>query len=296
MPVFRKEFEESCRKQFESDSKIGLLCSVAPDGYPHIALITSLSVKDRKTIMWGQFSQGLSKTYLKDNPKTGFLVVSPDQRWWSGKALHTGTVVKGEDFEFFNNKPLFRYNSYCGFGAVHYGKLVDVSVGEPLPLLKIALGFLHSGALRSGALGSGGVKKLLASHTEDNAIQKMPPYGLELASGLACLKFAAFVDTDGFPRLFPVMQGRPAGHNALVFSPSPYTDLLVQIPAEVKSAVFLANLSLESLLLQGCWFNTEKGGRLKGAVFEIDRVYNSMLPVSGYIYPPPMLPNVFGNV
>ena len=55
MLLFGKEFESVCQKKFESDSKIGLLCSVAPDGYPHIALISSISVKDSKTLMWGQF-------------------------------------------------------------------------------------------------------------------------------------------------------------------------------------------------------------------------------------------------
>ena len=286
--VFRKEFEENCKKVFESDSKIGLLCTIAPDGYPHIVLISSISVKDPHTMMWGQFSWGLSKTYLKDNPKTGFLVVSPDQRWWTGKALHTGSAVAGEDFDYFNNKPLFRYNSYCGFGMVHYEEIVDVSAGEKLPLLKIALGFLASGTLKKNAA----LYNITRSGKEK--AEKMPPFGMKLASGLACLKFAAFVDTDGFPRLCPVMQGQPADKDTLVFSSFPYTEQLRQIPPGAKTAVYLANLDLENLLLQGRWFNSEKNGRLKNSVFEIDKVYNSMLPIGGYIYPPRPLPNVFG--
>jgi hypothetical protein len=277
--TFRKEFESNCQKVFESDSKIGLLCSVAPDGYPHIALISSISVKNSKTLMWGQFSRGLSKDYLKNNPKTGFLVVSPDQYWWTGKALHSGSVVKGDDFDYFNNKPIFRYNSYCGFGAVHYGEVMDVSAGEKLPLLKIAIGFFLSGAIKK---------------TSGEVIEKMPPYGMNLASRLACLKFAAFVDADGFPRIIPVMQGKPADHNTLVFSSMPYGESLRRIPINAKTAVFLANMDLESLLLQGRWFNTEKNGHFKGSIFEIDKVYNPMLPIGGYIYPPKTLPNVYG--
>ena len=285
MLMFKSEFEDNCKKIFESDSKVGLLCSIAPDGYPHIALISSISVKNSKTLMWGQFTQGLSKDYLKNNPKTGFLVVLPDQRWWTGKALYSSTVVTGEDFDFFNNKPLFRYNSYCGIGAVHYEELVDVSVGEKLPLLKIGLGFFASGALK---------KKVISHNGNAEKIEKMPPYGIDLASGLTCLKFAAFVDADGFPRMYPVMQGQPADANRLVFSSTPYAELLQQIPEGAKTAVFLANLNLESLLLQGRWFNTKKSGRLKNSTFEIDKVYNSMLPIGGYIYPPKTLPNVYG--
>jgi len=287
--LFKKEFEEDCRKKFEIDSKIGLLSSIAPDGYPHITLISSINVKDPKTFMWGQFSWGLSKEYLKDNPKTGFLVLSPDQYWWTGKALHTGSAVKGEDLEYLNNKPLFRYNSYTGFGAVHYEELVDVSAGEKLPLLKIGLGFVKSGFLKKSASYDQAAK-------EDENAQKLPPYGMALASALACLKFVSFIDTDGFPRLFPVMQGQTVDANRLVFAPTPFTELLRQIPSGAKTAIYLANMNLETLLLQGRWFNTEKNGRLKKSDFMIDKVYNSMLPIGGYIYPPKTLPNVYGVI
>ena len=285
MLTFRNEFEDNCKNIFECDSKIGLLCSVAPDGYPHIALISSISVKDSKTLLWGQFSRGLSKDYLKDNPKTGFAVVMPDQRWWTGKALYTGSAVTGEDFEHFNSKPLFRYNSYFGFGKIHYEDLIDISVCEKLPLLKIGMGFFLSGTLK---------KKALSQKQNTDTAEKLPPFGMKLASNLTCLKFAAWVDTDGFPRICTVMQGQPAGRNALVFSPTPYGDLLEKIPKGAKTAVLLANMDLESLLLQGRWFNTEKNNRLKNSVFEIDKVYNSMLPLNGYIYPPRPLPNIYG--
>ena len=290
MIAFRKEFEDNCKEIFESDSKIGLLCSVAPDGYPHVALISSIGVKDSKALIWGQFSRGLSKDYLKDNPKTGFAVVTPDQRFWTGKALYSGSAATGEDFDHYNNKPLFRYNSYFGFGAVHYEELVDVSVGEKLPLLKIALGFFLSGALKNKALSD-----IRNKNNGYAGVEKLPPFGMDLASGLACLKFAAFVDTDGFPRIFPVMQGRPADAETLVFASTPYGEMLRQIPDGARTAVFLANMDLESLLLQGRWFNTEKNGRLKNSVFRIDKVYNSMLPVGGYVYPPKTLPNVYGE-
>ncbi|MDR0388212.1 MAG: hypothetical protein LBH57_09285 [Treponema sp.] len=286
MIKFNAEFEDVCSKKFESDSKIGLLASIARDGYPHIALITSISVKSRTVLMWGQFSQGLSKDYLKDNPKTGFLVVSPDQYWWTGKAAHSGSAVKGEDFDYFNNKPLFRYNSYCGFGAVHYGDIVDVSAGEKLPLAHVLSGACLSNLMK------GFVKKV-----PDNSggIQKLPPYGMSLGSKLTALKFAAYVDSDGYPRIIPALQGRPVDGSRLVFSSLPYGDLLRQIPSGAKAAVFMANLELESLLLQGRWDGAKKYGGFSGMVFEIDKVYNSMLPLTGYIYPPAPLSAVYGG-
>jgi hypothetical protein len=278
---FGKEFETECTKVFESDSKIGLLCSLSPEGYPHVSLITSISVKNPTTMMWGQFSQGLSKEYLKGNPKTGFFVVSPDMRWWTGKALHTETVVKGEDYEYFNNKPLFRYNSYLGFGAVHYGDVIDVSAGEKLPIPKVAVGFLKSSLMKKAA-GS------------PSPAARIPPYGIGLADKLGGLKFIAWADHDGFPRIIPVLQGVAAGTGRMAFSTLPYGELLAQIPKDAKTAVFLANMELESLLLQGRWLGMESYGGQKGGVFETDKVYNSMLPLTGYVYPPRKLPNVYG--
>jgi hypothetical protein len=117
-----------------------------------------------------------------------------------------------------------------------------------------------------------------------------------MGSGLTCLKFTAYVDGDGYPRIIPALQGRPVDTGTLAFSTKPYGDLLAQIPRGTKAAVYLANLDLETLLLQGRWFNLEKRGRFKGAAFAIDKVYNSMLPIGGYIYPPKTLPNVYGDV
>jgi hypothetical protein len=290
MVTFAKEFEDACTKKFESDSKIGILCPVAPDGYPHMALISSIGVKNKNVLMWGQFSQGRSKEYLKQNQKTGFLVVSPDQYFWTGKALHTGSIVKGEDFDYFNNNPLFRYNSYCGFGSVHYGDIVDVSAGQKLPIPKIAVGALKSNLIK------GCVKKSLAKNAPGWGIEKLPPYGMNLGSKLTTLKFVAYVDSDGFPRIIPALQGIPADSGHFIFSTSPYGELLEKIPAGAKASVFLASLDLECLLVQGHWQGIKKYGGIKGAVLEIDKVYNSMLPLAHYIYPPEELPNVYGKV
>ncbi|MDR0878909.1 MAG: hypothetical protein LBN21_12745 [Treponema sp.] len=287
---FGTEFEDVCAKKFESDSKIGVLCSVAPDGYPHMALISSISVKNKKSLMWGQFSQGLSKEYLKQNPKTGFLVVSLDQYWWTGKSLHTGSAVKGEDFDYFNNKPLFRYNSYCGFGAVHYGDIVDVSAGEKLPILKIALGSVTSKMLK------GKIKNELKKNAPGPFIEKLSSYGMNLGSRLMTLKFVAYIDSDGFPRIIPALQGLPVDSEHFVFAASPYGELLDKIPPGSKASVFLASLDLECLLIQGRWQGVKKYGGGRGAVLDIDKVYNSMLPLAHYIYPPLELPNVYGRV
>jgi hypothetical protein len=270
MIKFEKKAEEICFKKFEPDSKIGLLASISPEGYPHVALISSIMLKSETAIMWGQFSQGLSKKYLKDNPKTGFAVVSADQVFWTGKALHTGETVKGEDFEWFNNKPMFRYNSYFGIGVVHYEDIIDISVGEKLPIVNILCGNIVSN-----------YAKLFAEKSDER--QLIPKFGLKLAKNLMTLKFISYVDKDGYPRIIPALQGVPGAGNRLVFSLSVYPELLKEIPDGAKAAVFLGSLDLTSVLLQGTFEGIKSFGGAKCAVFKTEKVYNSMVPIGGYI-------------
>ena len=121
-------------KAFEPEAKIGLIATVNPDGLPHITMISSIRAKSPTQLMWGQFCEGLSKKNVTTNPKTGFLVMTPDRRLWRGKAKWTHTEEKqGEDFEMYNNTPMFRYNAYFGIHTVHYMDLIETHGQEKLP-------------------------------------------------------------------------------------------------------------------------------------------------------------------
>jgi hypothetical protein len=281
MIQFSKKLEEACFSKWTTDSKIGVLASVSPEGYPHLALITSLMAKTPETLMWGQFSRGLSKKYFEKNPKTGFAVVTADMLMWTGKALHKDVVLKGEDYEWYNNKPLFRYNSYFGIGAVHYEDVVEVSAGEKLSIPKIACGVLAGNYSKCFTGKSAGVPKI-------------PEFGMKLASKIDTLKFISYVDTDGYPRIISALQGIPLDRNRLLFSLSAYPELLTKIPAGAKAAVYLCTMALTNMLLQGTWTGVKSYGGVKGAVFEVEKVYNSMLPVGKYIYPSEPIKTVFG--
>jgi hypothetical protein len=281
MIEFQKEFEEQCEAQFASDTKIGLLASVSPEGYPHVALITTITYKTKKSFMWGQFSSGLFKDYLQNNPKTGFLVVSLDQRWWTGKSLHTGSVIKGDDFVFFNNKPTYRYNAYYGIGVVHYHDLVDVSKGEAFNMEGIIGGVTQAMQMAPAVAGP-------------DPAQKMPPFGLTLAAGQDTMKFIAYVDSDGFPRIIPAFQSIPTDTGRFVTAHDPYGELLEKIPAGAKAALYMVNLSCQGLLVQGKWSGFKEINGFQGSVLEIDKVYNPNLPLCRYIYPPEEIPVVYG--
>ncbi len=86
---------------------------------------------------FGQFTEGLSKQHILNNPKTGFLIMSLDKNLWRGKATFTHSTKEGQEYDYFNNVPMFRYNAYFGVHTVYYLDLLSHTGKEPLPMNRI---------------------------------------------------------------------------------------------------------------------------------------------------------------
>ncbi|MEA2015079.1 MAG: pyridoxamine 5'-phosphate oxidase family protein, partial [Thermodesulfobacteriota bacterium] len=194
MKSFR-EFDSNDMKEFEPEAKVGLLATINPDGLPHITMITALQAKTPSQIIWGQFSEGLSKKNVRTNPHTAFLIMTLDKALWRGKAQWTHAETGGDDFDMFNQKPMFRYNAYFGIHTVYYMDLVETYGREKLPLLNIALASLLTGAAKSGTKADAGE-------------QILRPWGKKLFNRLDSLKFIAWIGEDGFPCITPLIQCR----------------------------------------------------------------------------------------
>jgi hypothetical protein len=263
---------------FEKDAKIGLLATIGPEGLPHISLITSIQLKGPDQIMFGQFSEGLSKKHVKGNPRTGFLVMSPDKEVWSGKARWTGEASSGEDYEMYNRKPMFRYNSYFGIHTVHYLELVTLSDKASLPTVGIAIGSLVTSLVRRRA----------ATEPPERILK---PWAERLLTGLGTLKFLSYVGEDGYPAIVPVVPCQAAGSTRLIFAPTVHREALAAVPLGATVAVFGLNLQMESVLVRGRFSGYQRYLGLKAGLIDIDWVYNSMPPMQGPIYPErPMTP------
>lgn len=268
----KKAFNEADIKAFEPESKVGLIATVSPEGLPHITLITTIQAKTPTQIIWGQFSEGLSKRHVKENRSTAFLIMTLDRKLWRGKALYTHSLREGEDYERLNNLPMFRYNSYFGIHTVHYMDLVETSSQERLPLERIVPATLLTKAVKPAA-GTGAPDPI------------MNPWSRALFDRVDSIKFIAFVGEDGFPRLIPIIQCQASDSRRLVFSPVAYGNELRSLPAGGCVAVFGLTMQMEDILVRGVFagFRRFRGVRL-GTV-DIDWVYNSMPPKPGQIYP-----------
>ncbi len=262
----KNSFNADEMKAFEPEAKVGLLATVNQDGLPHITLITALQARDEKHMVWGQFSEGLSKQHVQANPKTGFLILTMDRKLWRGKASWTHRDTQGPEYEMFNQKPMFRYNCYTGIHTIHYMDLIAHGGQESLPLLKIALGMLMTRLKR---------RKTQASEPVMNS------WSSDLMAKPATLKFMAWVGDDGYPQIVPVLQAMSAGSNKIVFSPLAYASELKALRPGTAVAVYGLSMQMENVLLRGKF----TGYSGLGAI-EIDWVYNSMPPLAGQIYPP----------
>ena len=258
---------------FEPDAKIALLATVDPDGLPHATLITTLMAKGPDELMFGQFSEGRSKRHLRDDPKAGWLVMNADKEVWRGRARWTRTATEGADYEAYNRRPIYRYNSYFGIHTVHYLDLVDVQ-----PKRKLAMPSVVTGSLLAQAA------RVAARRREDHRILK--PWAVSHLAGLATLKYLSWIDGDGYPTLVPVVPCAPSGTTRLVIAPTVYRKDLAGLATGTPVAVLALNLKLESVLVRGVFGGWRGLPGLRTGLLDIDFVYNSLPPVHGQIWPP----------
>lgn len=258
---------------FEPAMKIGLLATVNPQGLPHLTLISSLKAGSPQTVIWGQFIEGQSKQYVRENGKTAFMIMTLDKRVWRGKSLWTHSETGGPDFEWFNNVPMFRYNAYFGIHTVHYMDLIGHTGMAPLPMNAVVLAAIKTILARS-----------LSPKPRSQAVMNAWTRGI--FDKLDNLKFLAYLDSDGYPWIIPVIQAQSDGAERLLISTSVYGDELAAIPAGSPVAMLGMALTMEDVLVRGVFTGVQRRAGLACAGMQVDWVYNAMPPVPGQIYPP----------
>jgi hypothetical protein len=272
MKKIYKRFDAGDMKQFEPEAKVGLIATVNQEGLPHVTLITALQAKTPDKLIWGQFSEGMSKEHVKTNPKTGFAIMTMDKSLWRGKALYTHRARNGEDYEMFNLKPMFRYNAYFGIHTVHYMDLFETYGKESLPLARIALGSVLALIGRSAA-----------RHGNEKRILK--PWAEDLFKRLDTIKFISIVGEGGFPVIIPLIGCQAADSTRLAFSPLAYSEELKAIRPGATVAVFGLTMEMEDVLVRGTFSGFERHRGITLGCVDINWVYNSMPPKPGQIYP-----------
>ncbi len=268
----KTSFSKQDIEAFEPAEKIGIVACINPDGLPHITLITSLRANGPDRITLGEFCKGLSKQYIQQNPQIAFLVLTLDKKLWRGKARWTHLRKKGPEYERYNQIPMFRYNTYFGINTVHYLDLVETTGKQDLPMSKIIPAAVMT-KIAKGAAKTGNRDLILT------------PFAQGLLNQLDALKFIAFIGSDGFPVLIPLVQCQAADSRRLVFSPYAFSEELQAIPEGETVAVFGITMKMEDVLIRGAFQGYKRYRLLNAGTIDIEWVYNSMPPAHGQIYP-----------
>lgn len=253
--------------------KIGILGTVTPDGLPHVTLISTLMASKPDEIVWGQFMEGISKKHIHTNPKTGFLIMGLDKNFWTGQAEYTRSSNEGKDYEFYNNTPLFRYNSYFGVHTVHYMDLKGHSGKHPLPMNKVIFAAIQTM-----------IAKTLAFRKSRK--QVMNKWTQAFFNKIDNLKFLSYVDTNGYPVVIPVIQAQALDPEHVCFSFGAFGRELEAIPPFTSVAILSMALTMQDVLVRGTYQGSKRIGGIKTGVLQVDWVYNSMPPKPQQIYPP----------
>ena len=272
-------FSKSEISAFEPAMKIGVLATISDEGLPHLTMISTLKASAEKTLVWGQFMEGRSKEYIQKRPEAGWLIMTLDRNVWRGRARFTHTETSGADFDFFNNQPLFRYNSYFGVHQVYYMDLVSHSGKKPLPMNSVVIAAIKTLLARS----------LSRSRAKTQVINL---WTQRFLNKLDNLKFLGYIDKDGYPVIVPAIQAQVGDPEHVLFSTSVFQRDLGEIPQGTSMAVFGLALTMEDVLLRGKYEGARRYCGFRCGSVKIDWVYNPMPPVPGQVYPEASIPEV----
>lgn len=273
-PKWINEFSQDVIEFTQPDIMLKLISTIDEGGHPHITMISSNRVINKNQLVWGAFTEGLSKKYVKTNPKQGILYMTAEMpfKFVQVKVDFDHTTTEGEDLEHFNQSDLMRYFTYVRVHTAYYNKLIKTTEIRDLPLLGILMGIIKD------LIGKGGAKTKLDE-------KRLNVIGYNLFKAPIAVRAISYIDTDGYPVIIPCIQLQAADHNRLVFPPSVLKDDLIKIPPNSKVAVFGMNFDFANQLVKGTYLGFKKFRGIKFGIIEIEEIYNSAPPIVGKIYP-----------
>ncbi|MHA1340725.1 MAG: hypothetical protein ACTSRZ_11400 [Promethearchaeota archaeon] len=274
------EFTKEAQKFTLPEIGLRLLCTIDDRGWPHLTLISFNIAKTPNLVVWGQFTEGLSKKYVLKTKKQGILYMNekPPLKFVLAKVLFDHFEEGGEDCERFSRGKLLRYMTYVNVYKAYYNKVIAATELQNYPLSAIIKGHLIQLISKSGLKSKG-----------NNVEEKLNDFGYDLFNQMTSAKFIAYIDpSDGYPVIIPCFQLRAPDKSKLAFPYTPFRNYLEQIPLNAHVAVFgIVSENFESLnlMINGRLTKKVKSIGFDWGIIEIDEIYNSMPPLHGVIYP-----------
>ncbi|MBN2157352.1 MAG: hypothetical protein JW776_15005 [Candidatus Lokiarchaeota archaeon] len=272
--TWNEEFDDDAYKLSRLEFAAKFVSTIDPRGWPHITFIAFNRAIAKDKLVWGQFTEGKSKKYVKENPRQGIAMMTAEMpfKFIQTKVKFTHLSKEGEDLDYFSRMDLLRYNTYMNAHTAYYNDVIAVT-----PVRLLGLGGIVKGII-ANMIGVGALR-------DKNAEKKLPVLPFELFNGPINPKFLSWIDEDGYPIIIPCFQLRAPDRGKLSFTLSQFGEELKKIPLGAHISAFAMNMEMENIMVNGRLVEWKKKRGVNFATIDIDEVYNSMPPLPGLIYP-----------
>lgn len=245
------------------------LATRSASGVPNIVPCTSImpagDTEDR--LILGNFLLRKSAGNLDADARVSILVITTDLEGWVLQGRFQGWQRAGEYVDRLNNTELLRYNAYTGIrnaGIIQAGAVLrHFQISKP----RVLADYLLARASRPPAALDGATTMPLPVQ------QRFGP--------MTAVRALAFLDSQGFPLVAPVLSLQPAGESALVCAQGQFSDILAPLASGHPVAASLLTLDVVSFQAKGIWLGEHRllGARL-GAM-SVTSVYAGGPPIPG---------------
>lgn len=247
------------------------LATLDPDGRPNCVPVTSITPYGDDHVIFAEFLMNKSKKNLLANNKVGIAVFSPAFEAWSLKGTFQGFETTGERVDLLSQSPMFRYNAYSGIRAAGLIQLEDISPKRRLTRSQVLFDYVRISAvapfLRSSPDGA----------SSPNGEAFMPRQVQEKFRRMAAVRAAAFRDSDGFPRAFPLLGCIPAGARRLLMSGPLFAPYEPELAPGTELAVAVLTMDPIAYQVKGVY----RGKRAGLGVVDLTACYSASPPLLG---------------
>jgi hypothetical protein len=240
------------------------LATLDADGEPNCVPVISIHPYNDGTLVFGEFLMQKSRANLGTCDKVGVAVFDEAFSGWSIKGRFRGFETSGERLDFVNNLPLLRYNAYTGVRAAGTIEVIEVS-----PAVSTSKYGVLGEYLRVRAVAG------LSSRRSNGLC--MPAQVSEKFRRIGAVRAAAYRDTDGFPRAFPLMACVPAGSDRLALRDRFAEAYLKNVEPGTRLAVAVITREPIAYQVKGAYAGTRAGA----ALIDLDACYSASPPLLG---------------
>ncbi len=245
------------------------LATVSSEGTPNIVPIISIEAADPKTIIFAELMIWKTRKNLEENPKVAAAVMTRDLKAWVVKGDFEGFQKKGKYYDKLSCNELLRYNAYTGIRSAAVIRIKEVLPAVPLPKLKL-LGDLIKTRILSPRAGS-----------QLQGKREMPVPVSEKFRRLMGVKFLAYIDTDGYPGIIPLLSLFPADGRKLIFGTSISSEAIGRLKFSEKVAASVITSDPVAYQVKGSFQGIKRYWGIKVGVIDIDELYSASPPLPG---------------